>query len=90
MLENFDPNTIQDEAVRQVVIDLMNLVENLHAKVKSKPKKFNVCATRTIASRENRASLPSSRTNLPRLCLRKRNAGSPNPTTKLASRPRSE
>jgi Transposase IS66 family len=33
MVENFDPNTIQDEAVRQVVITLMNLVENLSAKV---------------------------------------------------------
>ncbi len=33
MLENFDPNTIQDEAVRQVVISLMNLVEQLSAKV---------------------------------------------------------
>ncbi len=29
MLEDFDPNTIQDEALRQVVISLMNLVENL-------------------------------------------------------------
>ncbi len=29
MLEDFDPNTIQDEALRQVVIDLMNLVETL-------------------------------------------------------------
>src|SRR5438067_2843741 len=33
MLENFDPNTIADEAVRQVVLYLMNQVENLHAKV---------------------------------------------------------
>jgi|SRR5437667_8327065 len=31
MLENFDPNTIQDEAVRQVVLYLMNLVEKQHA-----------------------------------------------------------
>ncbi len=33
MLEDFDPTTIQDEALRQVVISLMNLVETLHAKV---------------------------------------------------------
>ncbi len=33
MLEDFDPNTIQDEALRQVVMYLMNLVENLSAKV---------------------------------------------------------
>ena len=33
MLENFDPNTIEDEAVRQVVLYLMNLVQNMHAKV---------------------------------------------------------
>ncbi len=31
MLENFDPNTIQDEAVRQVVLYLMNMVEDQHA-----------------------------------------------------------
>src|SRR6266571_5144247 len=40
MLENFDPNTIQDEAVRQVVIDLMNLVENLHAKVQEQAEEI--------------------------------------------------
>jgi len=33
MLENFDPNTIADESVRQVVLYLMNLVEKLSAKV---------------------------------------------------------
>jgi Transposase IS66 family len=33
MVENFDPNTIEDEAQRQVFITLMNLVENLSAKV---------------------------------------------------------
>ena len=33
MLENFDPNTIEDGVVRQVVLYLMNQVEQLHAKV---------------------------------------------------------
>jgi hypothetical protein len=33
MKENIDPNTIEDEGVRQVVITLMNLVETLSAKV---------------------------------------------------------
>jgi hypothetical protein len=33
MLENFDPNTIEDGVVRQVVLYLMNQVENLQAKV---------------------------------------------------------
>ena len=33
MSENVDPNTIEDEGVRQVVITLMNLVETLSAKV---------------------------------------------------------
>src|SRR5436189_1308830 len=33
MLEDFDPNTIEDEGLRQVVRSLMNLVETLHAKV---------------------------------------------------------
>ena len=31
MLENFDPNTIADEGVRQVFIYLMNVVETQHA-----------------------------------------------------------
>ena len=40
MLEDFDPNTIQDEALRQVVIDLMNLVESLHAKVQEQAEEI--------------------------------------------------
>ena len=40
MLENFDPNTIEDEALRQVVIDLMNLVEKLHAKVQEQAEEI--------------------------------------------------
>jgi len=33
MIEEFDPNTIEDERVRQVVIELMNLVESLSGKL---------------------------------------------------------
>jgi hypothetical protein len=33
MIENVDPNTIEDEGLRQMVIALMNLVETLSAKV---------------------------------------------------------
>ena len=33
MIEDFDPTTIEDESLRQVVISLMNLVEQLSAKV---------------------------------------------------------
>src|SRR5713226_828619 len=33
MIENVDPNTIEDESLRHVVITLMNLVETLSAKV---------------------------------------------------------
>ncbi len=40
MLENFDPNTLQDEVLRQVVIELMNLVENLHAKVQEQAEEI--------------------------------------------------
>ena len=40
MLEDFDPNTIQDEALRQVVISLMNLVETLHAKVQEQAEEM--------------------------------------------------
>src|SRR5712692_7106025 len=40
MLEDFDPTTIQDEALRQVFIDLMNLVENLYAKVQEQDEEM--------------------------------------------------
>src|SRR5437588_2720914 len=40
MLENFDPNTIQDEAVRQVVLYLMNLVENQQAKIQEQAEEL--------------------------------------------------
>ena len=33
MLEEFDPSTIEEEGLRQIVISLMNLVETLSAKV---------------------------------------------------------
>jgi regulator of replication initiation timing len=33
MLEDFDPNTIEEESLRQVVRHLMNVVETLSAKV---------------------------------------------------------
>lgn len=36
MVENFDPNTIEDERVRQVVMELMNLVESLLGKLTEK------------------------------------------------------
>jgi Transposase IS66 family len=40
MLENFDPNMIEDEGLRQVVLHLMNLVENLHAKVQEQAEEI--------------------------------------------------
>jgi len=40
MLEGFDPNTIQDEAVRQVVMYLMNVVENQHAKIEEQAEEI--------------------------------------------------
>lgn len=33
MVEKIDPSTIEDEGVRQIVIDLMNVVETLSAQV---------------------------------------------------------
>src|SRR5215469_3529596 len=33
MLEEFDPTSIEDEGLRQIFISLLNLVENLQAKV---------------------------------------------------------
>jgi len=46
MLENFYPNSIEDEAVRQVVLYLMNLVENLHAKVQEQAEEMRASARR--------------------------------------------
>jgi len=40
MLKGFDPNSIQDEVLRQVVISLMNQVENLHAKVQEQAEEI--------------------------------------------------
>src|SRR5947209_1987946 len=40
MLEDFDPNTIQDEVLRQVVMSLMNLVESLHTKVQEQAEEI--------------------------------------------------
>ncbi len=40
MVENFDPNTIEDEGLRQVFITLMNLVENLSAKVQEQAEEI--------------------------------------------------
>ncbi|HVB25451.1 MAG TPA: hypothetical protein VNG51_26175 [Ktedonobacteraceae bacterium] len=40
MVENFDPNSIEDEAVRQVVLYLMNEVENLHTKVQEQAEEI--------------------------------------------------
>jgi hypothetical protein len=40
MIENFDPNTIEDEDLRHIVITLMNLVENLTAKVQKQAEEI--------------------------------------------------
>jgi hypothetical protein len=40
MLENFDPNTIEDEVVRQVVLYLMNVVENQNTKIQEQAKEI--------------------------------------------------
>lgn len=40
MLEEFDPTTIEDEGLRQVVISLMNLVEQLSAKVQEQAEEI--------------------------------------------------
>jgi hypothetical protein len=40
MLENFDPGTIEDEAVRQAFLYLMNLVENLSTKVQEQAEEI--------------------------------------------------
>ena len=40
MVENFDPTTIEDEGLRQVVITLMNLVETQHTKIQEQAEEM--------------------------------------------------
>src|SRR5207302_8742853 len=40
MLEDFDPTTIEEESLRQVVISLMNLVEQLSTKVQEQAEEI--------------------------------------------------
>jgi len=40
MLENFDPNTIEDETVRKVVLYLMNVVENQHTTIQEQAEEI--------------------------------------------------
>src|SRR5437762_13859253 len=40
MLEDFDPTTIEEESLRQVVITLMNLVEQLSTKVQEQAEEI--------------------------------------------------
>src|SRR5260370_17333578 len=40
MVETFDPKSIEDEGLRQIVIGLMNLVENLQAKLAQKDEEI--------------------------------------------------
>ena len=44
MVENFDPNTIEEESLREVVIALMNLVEQLSAKVQEQAEEMRASA----------------------------------------------
>jgi hypothetical protein len=40
MLEEFDPKSIEDEGLRQIFIGLINLVENLQAKLAEKDEEI--------------------------------------------------
>ena len=44
MLEGFDPSTIEDAGLRQIVIYLMNLVETLSAKVAEQAEEMRAAA----------------------------------------------
>ena len=86
MLENFDPNTIEDEALRHVVLSLMNLVETLHAKVQEQAEEIQRLRDENNRLKGNKGSRKSKRTKQPSISLQKRNAVSPNPTTKYTNR----
>src|SRR5437764_8639439 len=90
MVEDFDPKSIEDEGVRQVVISLMNLVEQLSAKVAEQAEEIQ-----RLRDENNRLKgeqgkpkiLPTPKRK--HHCPQKKNVVSPNRTTKPSSMPRS-
>jgi hypothetical protein len=88
MLENFDPNTIEDEGLRQVFIALMNLVETLSAKVQEQAEEIQ-----RLRDENNRLKgeqgKPKIKVNKPVLDVssEKERSSRPNPITKHTSRP---
>jgi hypothetical protein len=83
MLENFDPNTIEDETARKVVLYLMNLVENQHITIQEQAEEIQ--RLRDEVNRRKRRTGQAEGKNE----LQKRNGVSPNRTTKRANSRRS-
>jgi hypothetical protein len=90
MVEEFDPSTIEDEQVRQVVVELMNLVETLSATVGEQAEEIqrlrDEMKRRQPANRASRRSAPP---NQARTTLQKKSVENRTPTTKRANKPAS-
>jgi hypothetical protein len=62
MIENFDPNTIEDESLRHVFTTLMNLVENLTAKVQEQAEEIQ-----RLRDENNRLKGEQGKPSIPRI-----------------------
>jgi valyl-tRNA synthetase len=88
MIENFNPNPIEDEGLRQVFIALMNLVETLSAKVQEQAEEIQ-----RLRDENNRLKgeqgKPKFKANAPALTVssEKERSSRPNPITKPRSKP---
>ena len=89
MLENFDPNTIEDEVVRQAVLYLMNVVENQNTKIQEQAEEIQRQRDEINRLKGEQGKPKIRRTNRQGINLLKRNVASPNRITKPASSPRS-
>jgi hypothetical protein len=90
MLEDFDPTTIEDESLRQVVISLMNLVESLSGKVAEQAKEIQRLRDENNQLKGEQGKpklLPNSKANAS--LSSEKNVVCPKRTTKPTSRLRS-
>lgn len=85
MVEDFDPSTIEDEGLRKIVMYLMNMVENLSAKVAEQAEEIQRLRDENNRREAgNRASPRSSQTKRQRLSYRRRNVRESKPRQKAS------
>ena len=80
MLADLDLNSIADDRARELVRQLLNLLEDVMADLRvASTQRTNVCATRSTGSRASRAGPRSSRTSHSRPARTTRNTNGVNP-----------